>query len=201
MQEISYEELREVQKKERSTAMLSEIPDDFYARAGALVKRLRDEISSGFAIEKAREYENALKVAKDIYAIREQKVVLRALRAARGANNISGLSLEERAVYEELKEAIARGEAKFDSAMGISPEPEVAAPPPARPAKGEAPAQGGVAAQPAGAGAGVKLRICVALPEFATSSGKMGPFSAGETVSLPRKEADLLVKRKAAEYA
>ncbi|MDD5317863.1 MAG: hypothetical protein PHF51_03990 [Candidatus ainarchaeum sp.] len=202
MEELSYEKLREVQKEERGTAMLSEIPCDFYKRVGELLSRMREEVNLGFNLEKAREYENALKVAKDVHAVREQKILLRALRAAKGTNSVSGLADEEREVFEKLKDAISAGDACFDALVG-------AAAPAGKPGEGREgkeavkggagglPASGAVAQQH-----GKKVRIAGPVPKFVGfGGGSHGPFKAGEIVFLPEKESDLLVKRNLAEYA
>lgn len=191
MEELTYEQLREVQKKERSTGMLSELPEDFYEKAGALVAKMKAAVSTE-AIEKAREYDNALKVARDIYSVREQKILLRSLRAAKGNNNLGGLSNEERAVYEKVKEAVADGERKFESLIGFTiaalpkegEEAEAPAPAPEPPVSGK------------------KLHILSPVPQFVgLGGGKFGPFLAGEIVYLPEKEGELLVRRKLAAEA
>ena len=191
MDELTYEQLREVQKKERSTGMLSEVPADFYETAGALVAKMKAAVNAD-SIEKAREYDNALKVARDVYSVREQKILLRSLRAAKGNNNLSGLSNEERAVYERVKDAVADGERRFESLIGFTlaalpedgEEEKAAAPAPEPPVSGK------------------KLHILSPVPQFVgLGGGKFGPFLAGEIVYLPEKEGELLVRRKLAAEA
>ncbi|VVC71924.1 Uncharacterised protein [uncultured archaeon] len=198
MEELSYEKLREVQKKERSTAMLSEIPGDFYKRVGVMLKAMREQVNSGFMLEKAREYENALKVAKDIYAVREQKILLRALRAAKGTNSVSGLADEEREAFEKVKHALVESDASFDSIIGTDglPKGEAGSEAAARPKVEEAPNADAPAEQ------GKKIRVSNPIPQFVgLGGGRHGPFKPGEVVFLPEKESDLLVKRNLASYA
>ena len=191
MDELTYEQLREVQKKERSTGMLSEVPADFYESAGALVAKMKAAVNAD-SIEKAREYDNALKVARDVYSVREQKILLRSLRAAKGNNNLSGLSNEERAVYERVKDAVADGERRFESLIGFTLAP--------LPEDGEE--ETAAASAPEQPVSGKKLHILVAVPQFVgLGGGKFGPFAAGETVYLPEKEGELLVRRKLAAEA
>jgi|GEM_PF-1157250 len=195
MEELTYEQLREVQKKERSTAMLSELPEDFYAKAGNLIARLRAQMNAEFALEKAREYENAVKVLRDIYSIREQKILLRAIRAAGEANrNVGGLAAEEKAVFEKVKEAVADGERMFESVVGISPTVQESKQEIVEVEKDA------VALQPAPDGK--KLKVIAQVPQFVGFSGKKyGPFGPGEVVFLPLKEGELLIKRKLAMEA
>jgi len=170
--------------------MLSELPEDFYEKAGALVAKMKAAVSTE-AIEKAREYDNALKVARDIYSVREQKILLRSLRAAKGNNNLGGLSNEERAVYEKVKEAVADGERKFESLIGFT----IAA----LPKEGEEAEAPAPVPEPI---SGKKLKILAAVPQFVgLGGGKFGPFLAGEIVYLPEKEGELLVRRKLAAEA
>lgn len=198
--ELTYEELREVQKKERSTGMLSELPGDFYEKAGRLISRLKGEVNAEFGLEKAREYENALKVVREIYSMREQKILLRALRASKGTNDIAGITAGEREVFEKVKDSVVAGQADFEKRIGNSSslpdvrddrmvlEVESTRLSLAKPARQEIPAE-----------AGRKLKVLSAVPQFMGLDGKKyGPFKAGEVVFLPEKEGELLLKRKMA---
>lgn len=194
MAELSYDQLREVQKRERSTAMLSEVPEDFYSSAGVFVAKLKSEVSSGFSIEKAREYENALKVVRDIYQVREQKILVRSIRAARGSNNVTGLATLEMKMFSRAMNAVSDSEKEFESLLGgnapvkLSPASEAAYAAPPEPPKEE------------NGGAGKRIRILAPIPQFVGGDGgKHGPFKPGETVFLPDREASLLLKRKLAD--
>ena len=194
MEELTYEELREVQKRERSTAMLSELPEDFYAKAGNLISQLKARVDTEFALEKAREYENAVKVLRDIYSIREQKILLRALRAAKEGSSIAGLAAEERVLFEKVKEAVGEGERMFAAAAGIATSQR----------EGMRTVAGTeqVHAPPEPTPDGRKLRITAQIPQFVGVGGKRyGPFGPGEIVFLPLKESEMLLKRKLAVEA
>ena len=197
MAELSYDQLREVQKRERSTAMLSELPEDFYASAGAFVSKLKTEVSSGFSIENAREYENALKVVRDIYSVREQKILVRSIRAARGSNNVTGLASVEMKVFSRAMNAVSDGEKEFESLLG-GMEPVRDENASSESASAPAPVQ--AQAPPENGGAGKKIRILAPIPQFVgADGGKHGPFKPGEIVFLPEKEAAMILKRKLAD--
>jgi len=194
--EISYDKLREIQKAERGTGVIMALPADFYASAARFIARLKAEMGAGFALEKAREFENAVKVVRDIYAIREQKIVLRAIGAARGNNGVAGLTVEEQALYERVKAAVADGSGSLEGLLGGIPQPAAKAESP--PALAPAPL---AAPQPAII-PGRALKFLLPVPQFVGPSGaSLGPFKPGDVSALPEREAELLVKRKLAADA
>lgn len=180
MDELTYDALRRVQQKERSTGMLGELPEDFYEKAGELVARMKREMGEGFALEKAKEYENALKVIRDIYSVREQKILFKALRGAKGGDGISGVAREELEMYGKIRDAIADCEGIFERVIGNSAE-----------RKAEAPAKPASAVR--------QLKALADIPQFVGVDGvKYGPFRKDEAVVVPQRVAELLLKRKMA---
>ena len=167
--------------------MLSSIDHDFYAKVADLLNRLKAEIGTGFSLQKVREYENALKVAMDIYEVREQKILLRALRAARGKNNLTGLADIEKILYDNLVKEITTREVEFEKSLGAEQRKVETA----TSETTDAPKQKDI---------GRKLKILLDVPQFVGADGeKQGPFKPGEVVYLPDKEGELLIKRKLAE--
>lgn len=186
--EITYDELRRVQQREKGSGMLSELPEDFYERAGRLVRRLRKEMESGFAIEKAKEYENTLKVVREIYALREQKLIFRALSSAREGEQIFGLAREEGELYRRVAELVREGQKSFERVISGTEAPRSGA------------ENAGAEVQKAPRSDEKNLRMLMDVPQFVGMDGKVrGPFRKGESVLLPTREAELLLKKKMAE--
>lgn len=168
---MDFDELRKAQAKERAGAALQQLSEDFYTSAEKLLGGIRERGD----FQSLKEYENALKILSDVYHRREQKLLLEALRAAReGSREKPHLTGAERELYDALLAAIAAGRKKFGFVLRDSAEQEQAK---------EA-----------------KVRVLVDLPRIIGSDMQpYGPFKAGETALLPRGEAEILVKRKAAE--
>ncbi len=183
MEDLTYELLRRVQQKERSTGMLGELHEEFYEKAGEMLARMKKGMEGEFALEKAKEYENAVKVIRDIYEVREQKLLFRALRGAKGGDGISGVAREEQEMYGKVKDAISECEKLFERSLdGNSVEKverRVMAAPEVR-----------------------QLKALADVPQFVGVDGvKYGPFRKDEAFSVPQKVAELLLKRKVAAEA
>lgn len=183
MDELNYESLRRVQQKERSTGMLGELAEDFYEKAGELLARMKKGMEGEFALEKAKEYENAVKVIRDIYEVREQKILFRALRGAKGGDGISGVAREESEMYGKVKGAISECEALFEKSLGGNSvkkeERKAEKTPEIR-----------------------QLKALADVPQFVGVDGvKYGPFRKDEAFSVPQKVAELLLRRKVAAEA
>jgi len=167
---LTFEELRKIQNAEKSSAALSELPERFWANATALVAESGARLKENFNIGAAREHDNTLKTLRDIYTRREQKIVLAAARAADSGTAPPGLSPEEKPVFDAVIKALSDGRQRFEQGMAPVKEGTVA------------------------------VRILVGIPSFVgTDLASYGPFKAGETATLPRKEAALLLRKKIAE--
>jgi DNA replication initiation complex subunit (GINS family) len=167
---MDFDELRKAQAKERAGAALQQLSEDFYTSAEKLLSETRKRGD----FQSLKEYENALKILSDVYHRREQKLLLEALRDAReGSREKPHLTGAELELYDALLAAISAGRKKFGFVMrdGTEQRQEKA-----------------------------KVRVLVDLPRIIGSDMQpYGPFKTGETATLPRGEAEILVKRKAAE--
>jgi DNA replication initiation complex subunit (GINS family) len=183
LEELNYEALRRIQQKERSSGILVELPEDFYQTALALVLVMRAGLTDGFSLDRAREYENAIKVLRDIYSLREQKLLMRALKGAKSAEPLGGVSSEEKEMFERVRTVIAECESAFEASLNGAKKREPAPAP----------------AKPAPQGENRALRMLAEVPQFMGVDGKpYGPFKAGETIIVPNRIAELLLKKKVA---
>ncbi len=175
MQPFSYDELRRIQAREKTSPALSPLEGDWAERAAAFVASLRAKLAADYDLATARELENALKILRDIYERRTAKLVGAALRGSRGAEVPVGLGRPEEALFLELVERLRTSEGSFNARLE---KPE-------RPAKE--------------ASTGKKVRLLTAVPEFiGMDSRRYGPFREKDEVALPPGEAELLVKQKIA---
>ena len=102
MGEMTYERLRKVQADEREGSALTRLPPDFYESVGKMISERRERLNSSFSLSEAKEFENTLKILRDIFALREQKMVLRALTTAGGARESPALAPEEKEAFDRI---------------------------------------------------------------------------------------------------
>jgi len=174
MEELTFEELRRIQGRERNEQMLQELPDDFYSRVEELIAKKNRELKENFSLGGAKEYENVLKILDEIYMRREQKIALKAIKTARSGENVLGLVREERMMFDSMVKLLKDYEDKFESLLKRKEEIK----------------EDGK----------IKIKFLIDMPEFIGSDKKTyGPFKKDETAILPEKEAILLLKKNSAE--
>lgn len=174
MEELSYEELRRIQSRERNGQMLQELDQDFYVRVSELISKKNRELSESFSLNEAKEFENVVKIISEIHARREQKIALKAITIARTGESVSGLTGEERAMLDSMVKLLKEYEDKFESLLKRKEDVK----------------EDGK----------IKSRFLTDMPEFVGSDNKnYGPFKKDEIASLPEKEAMLLLKKGSAE--
>ncbi len=177
MAELTYDELRRLQRKEMASAALVSLPEGFYSEATELLEKHESALKGGFSIQLAREYENTLKIIRDIYSRREGKILLRAMRAARTGEEVDGLASEEKALLSSVVTLLEKNRERFEHR--ISPKKAL-----------EAPVQ---------QDSQKKLAFLMDLPEFVGLDGSVyGPFKCGAETLLEMEEAQRLVRRGAA---
>ena len=181
---MSFEHIREVQRKEKNSARFAEVEPTFYKELAAYVKQCTADCKSngsGF-----RELENSIKMARDVFDKREQKLVMKALRSVRTKEfDEEHMTGEEKAVFGALVDAIQSNRKFFDSIM--LGEYSFAAAAKETLIKGKEDNL-------------VLARVRRETPVFVGSDAKeYGPYKEGDVVKLPRAEADLLAKQGLAE--
>jgi DNA replication initiation complex subunit (GINS family) len=175
--ELTYDELRRLQRKEMASATLVPLSDTFYADASALLEKHNHVLRESFSLELAREYENTLKIVRDIYTRREGKVLLRAMRAARTGEEIDGLASEEKALLSSVVTLLEKNRERFEHRLSPKNTPASAPIPEIR----------------------LKLKLLMDLPEFVGLDGNTyGPFKCGAESILAPDEAQRLIRRGAA---
>ena len=179
--------LRKIQTDERASSALSRLPEDFYPSVQKKIAEARERLNKNFSLADAKEFENTLKVLRDIFTMREQKMLLRALAVAGGARDGSALTAEEKEAFDKIVVVLEQKNRWFEGLLEGNGK------------------NGGEESGGARTGAGrsaMQVRFLVPIPAYVGSDGKSyGPFKAGELAELPEAEANLLIRRKAAEAA
>ena len=159
MEELSYDELRKIQARERASPVLQSIPEDFYASLLKLIEKKSEALKSSFSLTGAKEYESILKVSEDIHERRRQKIVLRAMKSSGGQEEVP-LTGEEAELFEKISKAVAEDSERFSSIIGDkgSKEEERIK----------------------------RIKILKNLPKFVGTDLKVyGPFKEGDSTELP----------------
>jgi DNA replication initiation complex subunit (GINS family) len=169
--ELTYDELRRLQRKEMASATLVPLPEGFYSDAEGLLAHLEAELSAGFSLQLAKEHENTLKIIRDIYSRRESKILLRAMRAARTGEDVDGLASEEKTLLSSVITLLQKNQERFEHRLARTERT------PPQDKK-------------------TKLKFAMDLPEFVGLDGNVyGPFLSGSETALAEEEARRLVRR------
>jgi hypothetical protein len=171
-----YRRLRELQHQERDSSALVSLPAEFYSSIFELVAKKRLEVEKSHSLHEIKEYENMLKVIKDLHAMRTRKVVFRALGAGH-KHETAGMTKEEHALYDSVCGLLEGNGSLLESAVASQ-----SLRPPHEPV-------------------GIKkLRILKEIPAFKGADNSVyGPYKPGEEQELPPSEAEILLRGKLAE--
>ena len=180
---MSFGYIRETQRKEKNSSRLSEVEPSFYKELAAHIKESTAACKAngnGF-----RELENTVKLAREVFEKREQKLVMKALRSVRTKEyDEERMTPEEKALFKALVEAIQTNRRAFDSVM--LGDYNFSMP------KDTLIKENGNKI--------VLARVRREIPAFVGSDTKeYGPYKVGDVVKLPRVEAVLLSKRDLVE--
>ena len=185
MTELSFDKVREMQRKEKKDTALSEIDEDFYPSLSLFVKQATKAYKTSPDTEKLRELENSSKLARDMFDKREQKILMKALRSARGAKGKEeNMTPEEKKLFNALVASLVEHRKFFENL--VSGSQDATKNPKTLLNKEEHKI--------------VLVRVLKEIPRFVGSDAKeYGPFKQKSMVKLPAKEAELLLKRNLVE--
>ena len=207
---MSYEDLRKFQRMERADARLASFDKGFYKELSLLIKAQREaaQASVGQADGEARVFENTIKIARDLFERREQKIILKALRAAHSVEPVSaeGMTSEEKKGFERLVGALRSNKQEFEKAV-LSGVGRVTAEDLRKIQHVQdipliSPDSENVESVVSSEDLNMALvRILKKVPKFVSKDlREFGPFESNDVVKLPRKEAELLVSQKFVEF-
>jgi len=167
---LNYSELREIQKREMDSSAIVNLSEDFYHEISQLLARKNADAVSSKSLLAIKEYENIKKIVASITAKREEKIVLMAVR---GEKEGGGLTLEEKEMLKELSSIIKKARARTQ-AIWVAEDPT--------------------------AGNSRKIKVLKDISQYRGLDNVIyGPFRQGEEQSLPKAEAEWLLKAGMAE--
>ena len=180
--ELSFEALRRIQLQEKHNATLTVVDDSFYEAYAGYLSDQAARLKQAFSLDEVRVYENTHKILKEIIEKRQQKILLKAFRDFKtGEVTSEGLAKQERELYIELLRLLQAHEATLNAAFAVEKAAEQ---------------------KPAADNGLVSVKILVDLPAFVSADSQpVGPFTASQVVEIRKEEAELLIKRNAAEPA
>ena len=180
MDPLTYDELFDAVRIEKAREALQELDKDFYTRAYLYIEdkkrfidlRMSNDNFSKEEIEKEKRLlENAKKLLKELYWLRERKILSLAMYKARtGSDRIDRSTMlpTEQELFEELSKLLERYKEKIISKRKEKEE--------------EKP--------------DLDIEILEDIPSFVDSNGeRYGPFNKGDIVELPPRISEILLKR------
>ncbi len=189
---LTYEELRNIQRKERINRSLQPLEPDFLKKVSSYLDKkkelLQKTIGDGnrFSVDMGNkinnEVSNAQRVLKDIMERRESKIMLQGLMDARAgvpAENVLNMLPLEKGIYKNIFEAISkyRKECFYPLLAGQFVQKELVSDEPLTQA----------------------ITLLSSVPEFLwKDSNKYGPFDEGDSVEVPLELAKFLLAQKKA---
>ncbi|MDY6774043.1 MAG: hypothetical protein SVS85_02485 [Candidatus Nanohaloarchaea archaeon] len=99
---LTFEELRQVQSRERDSDTLQELEEEFFDRARRYLELKRDP-------EKPlqnQEYRNAKNILQDVLDLRQKKIVKLAFLSVKSGVNVENLLDQEEELFQELEETV-----------------------------------------------------------------------------------------------
>lgn len=179
--EITYDELRRIYRLEKNTSKLVEVDEDFYESLKDFIEEQKNEYLESindFSSTKARDFINLKKVTEEIFAIRERKILNKALVHGRTEDPFDEkISLQEKEFFNELMKIIKKHKYHIEEMFKTKEKRE----------------------KPANLN-NVTIRILTDVPAFiGTDMKEHGPFKEGEKTKVPTKIAKLMIDRKIAK--
>src|SRR3989338_3235279 len=157
---LTYETIRKILDEEKTSKNLAKIPADFF-------KQAKEYLDKKAQVSKDWEFESAERRLKDVIDLREKKVIMLAMYAARANTEVQNLTEEERELFNTVLNAIKLFRENIEKQMSTKKEEPVV--------------------------------ILNDIVEFVgINMNVYGPFKIGDVVTLPKPNAELLVKK---EYA
>ncbi len=175
---ISYETIRNVQRREKEEKVLQKLPENFFLLVREWLRTKKDSAKDSAGII---ELENAKNLLNDIINRRETKIIMSALNTARGNLPPEGLTDEEAKFFDEILMLLKNFKSKMQEEIlgydGII-EDKIKS------------------AREAVSATLKKVEFIADVPEFVDENmNRYGPFSAGSTAEIPASVAETLIKR------
>lgn len=185
MEELTFQELRKIQKGEARQDDLSSLSDMFLLRVGSFLDGKKDLDE--------REYRNSKRVFDKIISLREDKIVKNARLAVESDLSASSLNLlpREEKLFRELKNTFEEHRDRIDEQVNGDTEVDVES---SFEEEVEEPEEDD------GDEGYEAIKVTSHVPEFmGTDLETYGPLEEGQEVEVPEENAEILVNRGSAE--
>lgn len=171
MSEITYAYLRKLQNEEKETMVLTELSDNFYTNVDTLVKTKREELKKEHSINNIREFENTIKLLREIFQIRQQKILLRTIQSS--GEDKDGMTKEEIELFENIKKLMGDHTRIFETSFENKKEEKNIL---------------------------KRIKIVKNVPAYTGIDGSIyGPFKPEQEKELPEAEVNFLIKAEMAK--
>ncbi|HHH79286.1 MAG TPA: DNA replication complex GINS family protein [Thermoplasmatales archaeon] len=109
--DLSYKDLRRLHQLEKRSSAIAQLRNDFYIKVMDYIKELEQILDNADSPQKRKliedELKNARQAFREIYELREKKIVLAALSKVRGGNpDLRNLIHEETVLFEMLVDVL-----------------------------------------------------------------------------------------------
>jgi DNA replication initiation complex subunit (GINS family) len=174
---LTFQYLRELQKKEKESNELQEIDPNFYGFVREYLSRkkriaMKDALKS---FTEQRKLENTKAVIKYIIDRREQKIVLGAIQAAHSDIKLKNMLEEEEMIFNKIRDLIKKQRERLENLFMEEKEEQ------------EEPKEI----------KSLKLKFLSNTSAFVDDDLKeYGPFKNEDIAEIPRKIAEILIKNK-----
>ncbi|MBI5046438.1 DNA replication complex GINS family protein [Candidatus Micrarchaeota archaeon] len=166
---MNYSDLRDIQKREMESSAIVPLAEDFYKTISKLLSAKKEDVFTSKSLLSIKEYENIKKIVLSIQAKREEKIVLMSVRGDQTGN---GLTAEEKELLKDLSIILNKARDTVRSVWTLEESASDAA----------------------------KIKLLQDVSQYKGLDNVVyGPFKAGNEETLPRSEADWLLKSKLAE--
>lgn len=186
---LTYEQLFDTLRREKSRDELQVLDPDFYAKAQGFLARQQALISGDMSLASQRaqiECQNTQRILRELYDRRERKIVTLAMHKTRAEDSIVDIETllpTERAFFDELVALLTRARKEIVQRAPITASTEDSSE-----AEPEAPAPG------------IEVRFTATVPKFVGKDMRVfGPYEEGQKDTLPEEIAQILVQKGRAQ--
>ncbi len=179
---IDYSELRKIYRIEKNTSKLVDVDENFFSSAEEFFKKEKEKYLESLKepdSSKTRDFENLQRLVKDLFDLREKKLLNKALISSRtNETNLNGLSSEEKKTFEKISNVLEEHKKFLGELFENNKKSEKSFEKKSK----------------------TFIKIVKDVPAFVGSDMKQyGPFDEGKEIELADKTASLLLKRGLAE--
>ncbi|MEM4662961.1 MAG: hypothetical protein QXM75_02985 [Candidatus Diapherotrites archaeon] len=181
MIQIDFEELRKIHRQEKNSQQLTPLSEDFFNELKNYLDEKRKEYleSLGSGATPSEDFINIQRMAREIFEIRQRKIIKKAFHAAMGSedNEEEKLSGDEKKLFCNICKVVSEYQKSIDKIFAVEPKKKT---------KDKHLNT-------------ILVEIIEDVPAFVGSNmQEFGPYKKGQKVELPEDIADILISRKIA---